>query len=447
MPRKKFYGPQTSKAINNFPISGWNMPKDFICALAMIKEHAAHVNGELKQIPRSQAIKIAKAASMIKSGKHMDQFPIDIFQTGSGTSTNMNINEVIAGLVNEDGRGSRGDRSAEVHPNDHVNRCQSSNDVIPTAMQIACALKVRDELVPALEHLTSALKKKAKEFHSIIKTGRTHHMDAVPVRLGDEFASYAILIQSALDRVKDASKLLNVLPLGGTAAGTGLNAHPRFAKLVIARLAKETKLPLEEAHNHIAAQSFPFASQALSSSLREVAVVLNKIANDIRLMASGPVAGLGELILPLLQPGSSIMPGKVNPVIPESVIQVCADVIGSDVTIGICVSQGSVFELNTCMPLISQRLLTSIRLLANVSNVFADKCISGIKANKKVIEDRIARNSMLVTALAPKIGYDKATEIAKEAMRTGETIIAVAAKRTSINKAELKKILNANNMT
>ena len=424
------------------------MPNEFIKTLAMIKEHAARVNGELKVIPKSHAVKIAKAAGSIKSGKHMDQFPVDVFQTGSGTSTNMNVNEVIAALAGggKRSRGQRGQGGLEVHPNDHVNRCQSSNDVIPTAMQISSALKVRDELVPALENLISGLKKKAKEFHGVIKTGRTHTMDAVPVRLGDEFASYATILKSALDRVKDSAKLLNILPLGGTAAGTGINAHPRFAKLVIARLAKETKLPLKEAKDHIAAQSFPFASQALSSSLKEVAVTLNKIVNDIRLMASGPVAGLNELILPLLQPGSSIMPGKVNPVLCESVEQVVAWVIGADATVTYATASGSRFELNTCYPMLSSKLLVSIRLLTNVTSLFADKCVKGIKANKKVIEDRLARSSMLVTALAPKIGYDASAEIAKEAMRSGETILDVATKKTSIKKAELKKILDPSKM-
>lgn len=343
----------------------------------------------------------------------------------------MNMNEVLASLAGKD-----------VHPNDHVNRCQSSNDVIPTAIQIACALKVRDELIPALTHLENALHQKSRAFHSIIKTGRTHLMDAVPVRLGEEFAAFAYLLERASTSVLMESSRLHDLPLGGTAAGTGLNAHPQFAKKVIMRLKKETKLPLKETQDHIAAQSFPLPAVGVSSALREAALVLTKIANDIRWMGSGPVAGLNELHLPELQAGSSIMPGKVNPVIPESVIQVCARVLGSDTTVSLWCTQGSVFELNTCLPLIANELLTSISHLTNASRVFADKCIKGIKANQKGIKEKLDRNAMLVTALAPHIGYDKAAKIAKDAMKTGESILEVATRSTTMSKSRLKKILN-----
>ena len=430
---KKLYGSSTEKAIKNFPVSGWAMPEDFLRALAIIKMYAAEVNGGLRQIPKGHAIKIARAAKQIASGKHMDQFPLDVFQTGSGTSTNMNMNEVIATL-------------AKVHPNDHVNFGQSSNDVIPTALNISCALKVCNELLPTLLHLEKTFQIKAKEFHGIIKTGRTHNMDAVPVRLGDEFKSYATLISQARKRVEEAVRLSNDLPLGGTAAGTGLNAHPQFAKRVIAKIAKQTRLPFKEARDDVAAQSFPFAAQALSGSLREVAVVLHKIANDIRWMGSGPVAGLNEIKLPTLQPGSSIMPGKVNPVIPESVIQVAAHVIGADVSVGVWGAQGGVFELNTCTPFIANSLLTSIGLLTNVSKIFADKCVKGIKVNKKVIEGYVERNAMLVTALAPIIGYDEAAKIAKEAMKTGERIVDVAVRVTGMSKKKLEKILDPSRM-
>lgn len=458
---KKLYGQNTEKALKNFPISGWPMPAEFIRALAMIKEHAAFVNGELKEIPKSMSQAIAKAARSIKNGKHIDQFPVDVFQTGSGTSSNMNVNEVISEIVNCSLRarphslstrspslrsGLARSKRAQVHPNDHVNRCQSSNDVVPTAMQISCALVARDNLIPSLEHLVSVIGKKAEQFHGIIKTGRTHYMDAVPVRLGDEFRSYATLLSESLERIDESIGRLCVLPLGGTAAGTGLNAHPQFAKKVIVRLRKETELPLTEAKDHVAAQSFPFASQAFSSALRETALVLHKIANDIRLMGMGPVAGLNELKLPALQAGSSIMPGKVNPVIPESVIQAAAHVIGADQTVSVWCVQGSTFELNTCMPLMAHSLLTSARLLSNASHVFADKCIKGIKANTKKIKHDLERNVMLVTPLAKEIGYEKAAEIAKETMRSGERIIDVASKMTSIPHAKLKRILDPQKM-
>jgi fumarate hydratase, class II len=446
---KKLYGPSTEKAIKNFPVSTWTMPEDFLQALAVVKMYAAEVNGSLRQIPKGHAIKIARAAKQIASGKHMDQFPLDVFQTGSGTSTNMNMNEVIAAISSKGvkrGKGNKGNRGDGVHPNDHVNCGQSSNDVIPTALNISCALKVCNELLPVLTHLEKTFQAKAKEFHGIIKTGRTHNMDAVPVRLGDEFKSYATLISQTSRRVQDAAKLLNDLPLGGTAAGTGLNAHPQFAKRVIAKIAKQTRMPFREARDHVAAQSFPIGAQALSGSLREVAVVLHKVANDIRWMGSGPVAGLNEIKLPTLQPGSSIMPGKVNPVIPESVIQVAAHVIGADVSVGVWGAQGGVFELNTCTPFIANSLLTSIGLLTNVSKIFADKCVKGIKANKKVLEGYVERNAMLVTALVPIIGYDEAAKIAKEAMRTGERIVDVAVRNTDISKKRLEKILDPRKM-
>lgn len=434
------------------------MPTEFIRALAMIKEHAAVVNGELKEIPKSMSQKIAKAARLIKNGKHADQFPVDVFQTGSGTSSNMNVNEVIAGLVNSGGRslstrsalssasGFTCSRRVRVHPNDHVNRCQSSNDVVPTAMQVSCALAARDKLNPALEHLVEVMEKKAEQFHGIIKTGRTHHMDAVPVRLGDEFRSYATLIGQALESVDASIEKLCTLPLGGTAVGTGLNAHPQFAKKVIVRLRKETELPLTEAKDHISAQSCPVACLSMSSALKEVAVTLTKIANDIRLMGSGPVAGLNELVLLELQAGSSIMPGKVNPVLCESVEQVAAWVIGADASVTYSVSSASRFELCTAFPLITSKLLTSIDLLSNVGQLFADKCVRGIKANRKVIKERLERNAMLVTPLAKEVGYEKAAEIVKEAMQKGERIIDVASRKTSISQARLKKVLDPEKM-
>ena len=445
MPRP-LYGSHTRKALENFPVSGWEMPSEFIRVLALIKEHAARVNGELREISKAHAQAIAAAASLIKKRKHLDQFPVDVFQTGSGTSTNMNMNEVIAGIVNGENneKGEMGKGKWElVHPNDHVNRGQSSNDIIPTAMQISVALEARDRLIPALTLLVKELSKKEKEFSSIIKIGRTHLMDAVPVRLGDEFQSYASLLVQAIHSVTQGIEMLSNLPLGGTAVGTGINAHPKFAGKVIAALAKETGLPLEETEDHIAAQSCPLAAKVMSSALAGVAIALTKMANDIRLMGSDCI---GELILPALQAGSSIMPAKVNPVLCEGVEQVAIKVAGSDSIITQCLMQGSRFELNTCLPLIAEELLISIRLLTNVSHLFAEKCIRGIKANTKNIKDRLERSAMLATALAPEIGYEKAAEIAKEALKTGETILEVAARSTKIPLVKLKKLLNPNLM-
>ena len=445
MPRP-LYGSHTRKALENFPVSGWEMHSEFIRVLALIKEHAARVNGELREISKAHAQAIAAAASLIKKGKHLDQFPVDVFQTGSGTSTNMNMNEVIAGIVNGENneKGEMGKGKWElVHPNDHVNRGQSSNDIIPTAMQISVALEARDRLIPALTLLVKELSKKEKEFSSIIKIGRTHLMDAVPVRLGDEFQSYASLLVQAIHSVTQGIEMLSNLPLGGTAVGTGINAHPKFAGKVIAALAKETGLPLEETEDHIAAQSCPLAAKVMSSALAGVAIALTKMANDIRLMGSDSI---GELILPVLQAGSSIMPAKVNPVLCEGVEQVAIKVAGSDSIITQCLMQGSRFELNTCLPLIAEELLISIRLLTNVSHLFAEKCIRGIKANTKNIKDRLERSAMLATALAPEIGYEKAAEIAKEALKTGETILEVAARSTKIPLVKLKKLFDPNLM-
>lgn len=416
------------------------MPATFIRTLALIKEQAAKVNGELREISKEHAGAIISAAAMIKKGKHLDQFPVDVFQTGSGTSTNMNMNEVIAELANSSLRARRGAPSREaIHPNDHVNRGQSSNDVIPTAMQISAALEARDRLIPALTSLIKELSKKEKEFSSIIKLGRTHLMDAVPVRLGDEFGSYAALLVQAIQSITQGIEKLCVVPLGGTAVGTGVNAHPKFAGKVIAALGKETGLPLEESEDRIAAQSCPLAAKATSSALAEVAIALTKMANDIRLMGSDSI---GELILPTLQAGSSIMPAKVNPVLCESVEQVALWVIAKDSMIADALAAGSRFELNTCYPLMSSTLHTAISLLSNVSTLFTERCVRGIKANAKVIKDRLERSAMLATALVPEIGYEKAAAIAKEAMAKGETILEVASKRTSIPKVRLKKILD-----
>ena len=437
-PSGHLYGPQTTLAIKNFPISGWTLPEEIVHALACIKKHAAVVNGQLKEIDQSHAKAIASAAQKVQDGKYDQQFPVDVFQTGSGTSSNMNMNEVLATLAST--------KTRAIHPNDHVNRGQSSNDVFPTAVQVACALKALHELIPALDVLQMTLEHKAIEFREVIKTARTHLMDAVPVSLGDEFDAYAALLEKSIQEIQKSVDSLCTLPLGGTAAGTGLNAHPQFAKRTIAAMAKDTGLALTEATNHIAAQSCPLAFMTCSTALRTTAAALGKIANDIRHMGSGPIAGLAEVTLPSLQPGSSIMPGKVNPVLCESVLQVHAYVTGVDATVHTAVSQNSQFELNTAYPIIAYSLINAMHTLSTVSVQFGKACVSGIKANTDIINDRSMRNPMLVTALNPFIGYDKAAEIAKEAMKTGETIIEVAKRKTDISEVKLQKLLDIKKM-
>lgn len=432
------YGQQTTLAIGNFPISGIALPHSLIRALALIKGKAAIVNGTLNLIPQSIAQSIADAAQKIAAGAYSDQFPIDVFQTGSGTSTNMNMNEVLATLA------SKG--KIRVHPNDHVNRCQSSNDVIPSAIQLACALTAKEQLLPSLKLLRKTCERKARAFRTIIKTGRTHLMDAVPVRLGSEFASYAALIAASEKRIQQALQDLCVLPLGGTATGTGINAHPAFAKNVIKLLKKETALALSEAPEHFSAQSCPRSLLHLSGALKETSVALSKAANDIRWMGSGPVAGLSELFLPSLQAGSSIMPGKVNPVLCESVLQVGMEIVGMDATVHAALVQGSMFELNTALPVMAHVLLSGIEHLANVASLFATKCVAGLTVNRSLIQERTARNPMLATALNPFIGYDAAAAIAKEAMQTGETILMVAKRRTNIGAERLREILDVRGM-
>jgi len=432
--QKILYGKETRRAIKNFPISGWKLPSEILTCLALIKEHAATVNGQLKQIPKTHAKAISTAARKVRGRDMSDQFPVDVFQTGSGTSTNMNMNEVLATMAST--------KTRNIHPNDHVNHCQSSNDVIPTAIQIACALKATDELLPTVLDLKDVCRTKGKEFNNVTKTARTHLMDAVPVRLGDEFAAYAALLDSAGKQLLRAIDNLCHLPLGGTAAGTGLNAHPKFAAKVIKLMAKETNLNLREAKNHIAAQSCPLPLLSLSCALRELSVSINKIANDIRYMGSGPVTGFNELKLPELQAGSSIMPGKVNPVLCESILQVHYYVVGSDATVQAALSGASNFELNTAYPVIAQSLIIPMRLLKKSIKQFAFKCIANIKVNEDYIDRNTQRNSMLVTALTKEIGYDQAAKIAKEAIQKDLTIMEVASKKTDLSKAKLKKLLD-----
>ncbi|HEV7943906.1 MAG TPA: class II fumarate hydratase [Solirubrobacteraceae bacterium] len=415
MTDKQLWGGETAKAVENFPISGETVPVAVVHWLARIKGAAAAVNAELGGLDKRRAGKIEKAAAEIAAGKHDGQFPIDVFQTGSGTSTNMNANEVIATLAGE-----------AVHPNDHVNMGQSSNDVFPSAVHLAALDLASNELLPALKTLERSLTRKAKSFQNVVKSGRTHLMDAVPVTLGQEFAGYAAQIALGQERVRDALVHVGQIPLGGTATGTGLNTHPKFAEKVRARLKKESGL------RQIAAPADRFEAQAardalveLSGALKVVAVSLTKIANDIALMGSGPRAGIGELYLPELQKGSSIMPGKVNPVLPEVVLQVSAQVIGNDTAITIGGMQGQ-FELNVRIPLIARNLIQSIHLLSTASAAFAQKCVDGIKVNKAGTDASAGATLAVATALNGAIGYDKATTIVKKATESGRPLREVA---------------------
>ncbi len=438
VPEDAFWGASTQRAVLNFPISGFRFPRRFIQALGLIKRAAAETNKELGLLDPKVADAIARAAQEVADGRWDDHFPLDVFQTGSGTSTNMNANEVIANRAIEILGGERGSRL--VHPNDHVNLGQSSNDVIPTAIHLSALLAIKEELVPALEGLERALRAKAEEFWPVIKTGRTHLMDATPIRLGQEFLGYAGQVERALRRLRHAEEELSELALGGTAVGTGVNTHPEFARRAIAKLSAWTGLNLRETDNHFQAQAAMDGAVEASGVLRTITVSLLKIANDIRWMGSGPRAGLGELLLPEVQPGSSIMPGKVNPVIAESLIQVCAHVIGNDTAVMLG-GQGGFFELNTMLPLIGYNLLQSITLLASAARNFTEKCVVGLKATDRGPE-LVERGLMLATALAPVIGYDAAAAIAKEAAATGRTIREVARERTNLSEEELNRILD-----
>ena len=419
-PEGALYGAQTQRAVENFPISSLRLPRSFIRAMGLIKACAAEVNG----LPQ-----VAAAAQHVADGKHDDQFVVDVFQTGSGTSTNMNTNEVIA-------------RLAGVHPNDDVNRGQSSNDVFPTAMHVAAAEAVTRNLLPAMNALADALSAKAREFHAIVKIGRTHLQDAVPMRLGQEFSGYATQVRNAAARVESALEGIYELALGGTAVGTGLNAPPGFAADVIARLAERTGLPLREAVNHFEAQGSKDAVVFLSAALRNYAVALTKIANDVRWLGSGPRCGLGELQLPATQPGSSIMPGKVNPVIAESLLMVCARVVGADSTIAWCGAAGNL-ELNVMMPVMAYELLQSVELLTTSSANFREKLVVGLKADQVRAESLVEQSLAMVTVLAPVIGYDKAAAISKQAWSSGRTVREVAREMSGLPESQLDQLLNA----
>ena len=443
VPADAYYGASTMRAVLNFPISPLRFPRSFIQALALIKGAAAKANMELGLLDSSIGNAVFQAAQEVAGGEFDDQFVIDVFQTGSGTSTNMNTNEVIANRATELMGGERGARL--VHSNDHVNMCQSSNDVIPTAIHLAALIQMEEKLVPALESLQRSLEEKSREFWPVIKTARTHLQDATPIRLGQEFLGYAGQAERALRRLKHAQEELAEVALGGTAVGTGVNVHPEFAARVCQRVSLEAGVEVRETENHFQAQSTLDAVVETSGVLRTIAVSLNKIANDVRWLGSGPRAGLGELALPEVQPGSSIMPGKVNPVIAESLIQASAQVISND--LAICqAGLGSYFELNTMLPLAAHNLLQSIDLLASSSGNFADQCVKGLKATDRGPQ-MVEKGLMLGTALAPAIGYDKAAEIAKEAAATGATIQEITQKKTNLSAQELDALLDPEKMT
>ena len=443
VPEEAYYGASTMRAVLNFPISNLRLPRGFIAALGLIKQTAAQVNVELDLLDRDLGEAISSASQEVVIGDLDDQFVLDVFQTGSGTSTNMNANEVIANRSTELLGRKRG--SKLVHPNDHVNMGQSSNDVIPTAIHLAGLTAIKAELVPALEDLGKALEMKAKEFWPVIKTGRTHLQDATPIRMGQEFSGYAGQVKRSIRRLGHAVEELSEVALGGTAVGTGVNTHPRFSGLVCERLSRAICLNVQETENHFQSQSTMDAVIEASGSLRTVAISLHEIANNISWMGSGPRAGIGELDIPEVQPGSSIMPGKVNPVIPESLIQVVAHVLGNDLTISLA-GQRSYFELNTMMPVAGYNLLESISVLASATSNFTLQCVQGLKATDKgpkMVEQGLA----ICTALAPIIGYDAAAYIAKEAARTGRTIKSVAVENTSLSEKELEEILDPTKMT
>ncbi|HWB83505.1 MAG TPA: class II fumarate hydratase [Bryobacteraceae bacterium] len=428
VPAAALYGAQTARAIENFPISGRRFPRPFLRALGLIKSAAAAVNGRRGHLPAERAAAIQSAAEAVAEGRHDGEFAIDIFQTGSGTSTNMNANEVIGHL-------------AGAHPNDDVNRGQSSNDVIPTAIHIAAAEAVAQRLLPALRQLSQSLVRKSHEFHDVLKIGRTHLQDAVPMRLGQEFSGYARQVEASRARIEAAMPGIYELPLGGTAVGTGLNAPQGFAAEVIEEISQRTRLPFVETPNHFEAQGARDAVCFLSGALRSCAVSLTKIANDIRWLGSGPRCGLGELKLPAVQPGSSIMPGKVNPVIAESLLMVCAQVVGYDAAIAWCAAAGN-FELNVMMPVMAYDLLDSIELLAAAVRVFAEKLVDGLEADRARAQGYIEQSLAMATALVPEIGYDRAAALAKEAYATGRTVRDVAREKSGIPAARIEALLD-----
>ena len=439
VPAEALYGAQTQRAVDNFPISGLRMPRAFIAALGELKAAAALANADLGLLAKNRAAAIAKAAAGVARGEFDGHFPIDVFQTGSATSSNMNANEVIATLASRQ-------LKRPVHPNDDVNLGQSSNDVIPSAIQVSAALLWHSRLRPALRHLRSTIDQRGKSLAKVVKTGRTHLMDAMPLTLGQELSAWSAQLASAIERLDDSSKRLHRLPLGGTAIGTGVNADPRFGKRAVAFLTKATGLPFRQAGNLFEGIASQDAAVEFSGQLSVLAVALSKISNDLRWMNSGPLAGLGEIELPALQPGSSIMPGKVNPVIPEAMAMVCAQVIGNHTTITVAGASGN-FQLNVMLPVIAHNLLQSIELLANGSRLLADKAIAGFTVRHQRIDQDVSRNPILVTALNPVIGYEAAAAVAKRAYRDGRPILEVALEMTTLGEKQLRRLLDPLTLT
>ncbi len=438
VPSAALYGAQTQRAVNNFPISGLTMPRQFIRALGLIKSAAAQANADLGHLAKKKAKAIRKAAERVAAGEFDREFPIDVFQTGSGTSSNMNANEVIAHVATQAG--------TKVHPNDDVNNGQSSNDVIPTSIHVSAALSVSEQLLPALAHLKSTLDKKAKQLKNVAKTGRTHLMDAMPVTFGQELGGWSAQIRSGIERLQDALKRVCKLPQGGTAVGTGINADAKLGPKICAELRKATGVKFESSDNFFEGMSSQDAAVELSGQLKTLACSLMKISNDLRWMNSGPLAGLGEIELPALQPGSSIMPGKVNPVIPEAMTMVCAQVIGNDMTITIAGQSGN-FQLNVMLPVIALNLLQSIEILSNASRALADNAIAGFNVREDKIKEALDRNPILVTALNPVIGYEKGAATAKQAYKEGRPILDVAMETTGLSKAKLQALLDPTALT
>jgi len=439
VPAEALYGAQTQRAVNNFPISQQRMPTQFIRALLLAKAAAAKANIELKQLNEGQGLAIVKAVEQLLAGDFIQHFPVDIYQTGSGTSSNMNANEVIATLASR----LLGDT---VNPNDHVNCGQSSNDIIPTTIHVSAALALHEQLLPALNYLVQVIERKAEDVHPFIKTGRTHLMDAMPVRMSQVLGGWAAQIRAAVGHLESTLPALQALAQGGTAVGTGINAHPEFAARFSQQLSELTSVSFTPGQNLFALIGSQDTAVALSGQLKTTAVALMKIANDLRWMNSGPLAGLGEIELEGLQPGSSIMPGKVNPVIPEATAMVAAQVIGNDATIAVAGQSGN-FELNVMLPIIAQNLLSSIELMANVSRLLADKAIASFKVNEPKLKEALARNPILVTALNPIIGYQKAAEIAKTAYKQGRPIIEVALEHTDLPRSQLEVLLDPEKLT
>ncbi len=434
VPAEAAYGAQTQRAVDNFPISGQTMPTSFIRALGLVKQACANANHSLGSLDENRRRAISSICDDIIAGKLMDQFPLDVFQTGSATSTNMNANEVIARLASQQA-------GEAIHPNDHVNMSQSSNDVIPSTIHVSAAIECHQQLIPALTHLISVIEEKAEALDVIITTGRTHLMDAMPVSLGQELSGWAAQLKSALSHIEDTLPEIHQLAIGGTAVGTGINADVAFGGLVAEQLSASTGLSFKVANNRFAAMSSQDSAVALSGQLKTLATALMKISNDLRWMNSGPLAGIGEIALPALQPGSSIMPGKVNPVIPEATVMVCAQVIGNDVTITIAGQSGN-FQLNVMLPLVAFNLLQSIEILSNSSRLLADKAIAGFTVNEDNIKAALQKNPILVTALNRVIGYELGAKIAKAAYAEGRAVIDVAEDMTDLSRDELEKLLD-----